>query len=330
MSEVQKKPIISIIIPAFNAEKYIESAITSVLDQSIKDIEVVVVNDGSTDRTKIIVENIARNDARLILINQLNSGKPSVARNVGITNSSSEYIAFLDADDTMLPEKLATQLSVFEQHSDIVLLYHDYICITSENELSPISRLRYIKYLEKAKSYLVPCGNNTYLTTDNFYNFMSTNMFGISTVTVMIKREVLYKEEEWFPENMDIGEDLDLWLRTIKKYRAAFIDKVYSQVRKHPDSITQNPERMIFGLITAQKRNLTRARDLLTKKEIKLMKHQLASKYRKLGYLYWLNNNRPMSRKCYKESFYLRPGARQVLSILKTFIPWRAKSSQTG
>jgi glycosyltransferase involved in cell wall biosynthesis len=90
----------SIVIPLYNKEKYIKRAITSVLDQTIQDFEIIVVNDGSTDNSTNIVKSIT--DNRIKLINQENQGV-SVARNTGIENTKNEYIAFLDADDKWEP-----------------------------------------------------------------------------------------------------------------------------------------------------------------------------------------------------------------------------------
>lgn len=322
-------PLISVIIPAFNAEKYIESAINSIRSQSVKEIEIMVVNDGSSDNTRAIVEDIARLDPRVKLINQANSGKPSIARNVGISNTSGKYIAFMDADDIILPGKLEAQLALFNKLSNISLIFHDWMNIKPDNDLISSSHLKSIKFLEKAAPYLNFIQKGIYVTKDNYYNFASTVTLGILTITVMLKREILNHEDEWFPEDLDIGEDLDLWYRLLMKHRAAFIDEAYCQYRKHPDSITQNSERMILGLITAQKRNLIRAKNRLTKKEIKLIKHQLSYKHRNLGYLYYKNEKRLLAINCYKESFFLRPGAKQILSLLKVLIPCITISRQS-
>lgn len=89
---------VSVIIPAFNTEKYIERCLQSILEDKLKNIEVIVINDGSTDNTAVLVEEISKNDSRVKLISQKNSGQ-GVARNVGMNNSSGEYLYFVDSDD---------------------------------------------------------------------------------------------------------------------------------------------------------------------------------------------------------------------------------------
>lgn len=95
--------MLSIIIPVYNGEKYIESAIKSVLKQPYRNLEIVVVNDCSTDKTKVIVEKMSAEDDRIRLINQSSNKGVSSARNKGIAESCGEYIVFLDCDDVWLP-----------------------------------------------------------------------------------------------------------------------------------------------------------------------------------------------------------------------------------
>lgn len=91
---------VSIIIPIYNASKTIEKTILSIINQTYKELEIICVNDGSTDMTKEILENIANNDSRVIIINQINSGV-STARNVGLSTAKGKFVIFVDADDTI-------------------------------------------------------------------------------------------------------------------------------------------------------------------------------------------------------------------------------------
>ncbi|MGE7663631.1 glycosyltransferase family 2 protein [Peribacillus sp. NPDC097197] len=93
-------PKVSVIVPVFNSEKYISRCIESILAQSFSNIELIIVNDGSTDKSEIIIKNFKDKDERIIYFPQINSG-PSEARNKGIINSSGEYIVFIDSDDTV-------------------------------------------------------------------------------------------------------------------------------------------------------------------------------------------------------------------------------------
>ena len=101
--EIKNKDVkVSVIIPAYNAEKYIEDALNSVLKSKYKNIEVIVINDGSTDRTADILNEYSEKESRLLIINEKNAGV-SKARNKGIRRARGNFIFFLDADDTINP-----------------------------------------------------------------------------------------------------------------------------------------------------------------------------------------------------------------------------------
>ncbi|WP_431858578.1 glycosyltransferase family 2 protein [Azospirillum sp.] len=108
-------PTLSIVIPAYNVAAYIEQAVTSALDQSVRDCEVIVVDDGSTDATPAVLAALAeaRGDTRLRIVRQENGGL-SAARNTGIRHARSRYIGFLDGDDAWRPEKAERQLALME------------------------------------------------------------------------------------------------------------------------------------------------------------------------------------------------------------------------
>lgn len=113
--------MISIIIPVFNAEKYINRCIKSVVDQSYSELEIIVVNDGSIDNSLFICELLATQDRRIKVISQDNGGV-SKARNTGLRLAKGEYVMFLDSDDYMLPEMCKTMLDVLhKKQADCVI-----------------------------------------------------------------------------------------------------------------------------------------------------------------------------------------------------------------
>ena len=115
-------PAVSIIVPAFNQEKWIAETLDSVLAQSIPDWECIVVNDGSTDGTEAIARSYAQKDARIKVVCQANGGL-SAARNTGIRASQAEFILPLDADDKIAPEYLKKALARFKAHPNTKLVY---------------------------------------------------------------------------------------------------------------------------------------------------------------------------------------------------------------
>jgi len=108
-------PKVSVIIPAYNCGNLIERTILSVCNQTFKDWELIIVDDGSTDKTKEVVLSFQKKDSRIKYFFQNNSGAPAKPKNVGILNATGKYIAFLDHDDEWVPKKLEKQIGVFEK-----------------------------------------------------------------------------------------------------------------------------------------------------------------------------------------------------------------------
>lgn len=111
--------MISVIVPVYNVETYLEECLDSIQNQTYTDLEVILVNDGSTDGSKAICERYCQTDKRFRLINQSNQGQ-SVARNTGVTASRGEFIAFVDSDDMILANYLETLMQHMGEDVDIV------------------------------------------------------------------------------------------------------------------------------------------------------------------------------------------------------------------
>ena len=126
-------PTVSVIIPSYNHEKYIRQCIQSVLDQTFQDFEIIITDDGSSDRTVEIIETFT--DPRIkIYRNYINKGA-SVATNNCILNSHGKYIAMLSSDDIWFPEKLDIQVNFLEKHQDISVVFSKVEWIDQDNKL---------------------------------------------------------------------------------------------------------------------------------------------------------------------------------------------------
>ena len=132
MSSSAAKPVVSVVVPLYNTEKYVVECIGSVLDQSLSEWEVLVIDDGSRDRSAQVVEKIASRDRRVRLLRHpggVNLGV-SRTRRLGIMEASGDYIAFLDADDAFEPSKLERQVSLMKSHLDCVLCHTGIRAVT--------------------------------------------------------------------------------------------------------------------------------------------------------------------------------------------------------
>ena len=201
--------MISVVIPLYNKSPYILRTLESVLNQTYTDFEVVVVDDGSTDGGEKIVESFT--DPRIRLVRQANAGV-SAARNAGIKAARGEWIAFQDADDQWVPEKLALQMEQIKKKPDIQWISGGFIRV--RNGVTVCYKERFKDKWFEADSIisdaLVPLAQG----------------YHICTITIMIKREILI-DIGGFDENLTSGEDLDLWVRMAVRYPChLYIDKV--------------------------------------------------------------------------------------------------------
>ena len=139
---------LSVIIPVYNVEKYVERCIKSVLRQELHsndEFEVVIVNDGSHDNSMSIVNEIVKSYANVTIINQENSGL-SVARNVGLQNTSGDYVWFVDSDDWIEPGSINTILSIFNSNDDVdIISFHLNSVVEDTSEVTTSSLNKYLK-----------------------------------------------------------------------------------------------------------------------------------------------------------------------------------------
>jgi glycosyltransferase involved in cell wall biosynthesis len=205
-------PLVSVIIPAYNAVRYLDEAMDSVLAQTMDDLELIVVDDGSTDATAATVR--ARTDPRIRLVEKENRGTVADARNAGIAAARAELLAFLDSDDVWVPSKLARQMALFDEHPELALVYCGY-AITDH-------RLR-------VKTVIWPDEQDP-----RFRNWLLLQGNGIApSSTSMIRRAVLDRVGGYRLE-LSVSEDVDLAERIASTHAVAAVDACLTGYRTHP------------------------------------------------------------------------------------------------
>lgn len=217
-------PKVSVVIPTYNCAKYLPETIDSVLNQTYRDFEIIVVDDGSADDTKTITQcYINKYPDKIRYFYQENKG-PGAARNFGIKKSVGEYIAFQDADDLWLSTKLKKQVELLEQDAQIALVFSDM-----QQRLG--SEVLYKAFLIEKGYYERICGGNLFLELTKI-NF-------IFTPTVVLRKNI-FSRIEMFNENYKIGEDYDMWLRVAKDFKVALINEPLVIRRLHSSNTTHN------------------------------------------------------------------------------------------
>lgn len=216
-------PVVSVVIPAYNCQAYIGETISSVLAQSFRDLELIVVDDGSTDRT---VELAAGFGPPVRIVRQGNAGV-CAARNRGIRESVGRYICLLDHDDYWLPEKLATQVALLQDRPDCGAVFSQFQWWYPDRDGL---------YSQPATfaSEASPDGDDIDQEyTGWIYHLLLIDCW-VLTSTAMIRREV-FDRCGAFDETLPYSEDWDLWLRIAREYPFVKQSRATTLYRQHPD-----------------------------------------------------------------------------------------------
>ncbi len=209
------EPLVSVIIPNYNYGHFLQESIDSVLNQSYKNIEVIVVDDGSTDNSTKIIEAYSQ---RVMLISQENSGV-SAARNHGMRFAKGDFVCFLDADDSWEPNKISSQISKFNDLEIGVVYSSINICDEELNHLEIVSA-RYK-------------GDVEYL----YYRFPTTAIILLGCSTAMIRAEVANSVGE-FDTSLHTSADWDYFRRLSRLTEIDFVEFPIVNYRKHPSSMS--------------------------------------------------------------------------------------------
>jgi glycosyltransferase involved in cell wall biosynthesis len=226
-------PKVSVIIPTYNAEKFISETIASVMTQTYPDWEIIAVDDGSIDRTPEILRKYAEKFPQKIrVIVQKNSGV-SVARNTGIAASKGEYLAFLDHDDLWLPEKLERQVDLLDANKELGLVYSDSYIIDEKGELKG--------------TFIHSIMSKNIIRCEKFRGNIFNELFCVDFIpllTVVVRKEVLKRVGNFDPK-YKISEDYDLFLKIAQIYPVDFIDQPLAKYRMHSGGASKNLETRI-------------------------------------------------------------------------------------
>src|SRR5437899_528191 len=224
---VSSAPRVSVIIPAYNAAAYLQWALNSVLLQTFPDWEVIVIDDGSTDQTKSLVEDcMPAFCGKLRYVYQTNRGLPA-ARNTGIRHAAGEFIALLDADDVWLPARLERSVAVMDGNPDLGLVH------------SKVARIDTLGNVIEAPS--VPAAK--YLS-GRIAHHIYTRRAHILCPTVMFRRRCV-EVVGLFDDTMGGTCDRDLWFRIAERFPVGYIAETLAYYRISPTSMSSDLRRML-------------------------------------------------------------------------------------
>lgn len=205
---MKSQPLISVIIPTYNRENHVTKAIQSVIDQTYNNIEIIVVDDGSTDNTRNIVSTY---QDKIIYIYK-NNGGVSSARNIGISKAKGDYISFLDSDDSWYPEKLKKQMDYLSVNKYLAGVLCDVEFINHNNELMKVSNIRkqiphdgiIVKYL----------------------------FIKLLTMCSILTHKDVFDSIGTFDESLNTAEDIDMLLRIASRYKIGVLSEPLVQINR--------------------------------------------------------------------------------------------------
>lgn len=208
------KPLVTVLMPVFNGEKYIYEAIESILNQTFRNFEFIIIDDGSTDQTSTIIKSFT--DPRIRLVQNTENIGVSKSSNKGLALAEGIYIARLDADDVSLPERLSKQVEYLEHHPNIGVLGTSLQIIDAHNN--------------KSNTLLLPTQHNVLKWCLCFIN-------SIAHSTVMMRREVV-EQVHGYNADMVLAEDYDLWRRLSCITQLSNLHDIYVLYRVHDANAT--------------------------------------------------------------------------------------------
>jgi len=224
----EDSPLVSVITPVFNGATWLAESLDSALAQTCSSLELIVVNDGSTDDSLAIALARARTDGRIRVIDQANAGLPA-ARNRALKEARGAYLALLDADDAWLPNHLLLAMEAFEHDPDLGLVHANIERVDSHGIQIGIPRRNWSQDLDA-------------------FEALALRHEHVSCPTAVFSRAALDMVGGFDPRFTGLGcEDRDLWLRIAARFRIRYIDEVTARYRVHPASMSAASERMALA-----------------------------------------------------------------------------------
>lgn len=290
-------PSVSVIIPVYNCEKYVGPAIDSVLAQTYRDFELIVVNDGSTDGTPEVLSKYA---GKIVRIDQENKNVAE-ARNTGVRAARGKYLAFLDSDDLWRPEKLEKQVAILEKNPSVGYVYTN------------------VEYLFRDERLLGDAFSMGAAHRGNVADKLIMGNF-ICVSSALMRADLFKDEAEFFRSQFILCEDYDVHLRMSVKCEFDYVDEKLVIYRVHPVNASRNRVLMwerAVGIVE----DFIRKNPELGKQHPGLFKKALLSKKVILAYGYLAAGDVAAARKQYMEYCAGNPGdVKRLVLFFLTFL----------
>jgi hypothetical protein len=238
--QVADKPLVSVVMSVFNGERFLRGAVESILNQTFRDFEFIIIDDGSTDATPYLLDRYAASDSRMRVFHQENRGLiQSLNRGCGLAQG--KYIVRMDADDVAMPDRIVRQIDFLEKNPEVALLGGAIEGIDSRGRSLFVDR----PALEDKK------------IRDGLYS----NSFPLCHPAVVFRKEA-FQAVQGYRSQFLHAEDIDLWLRILERWKAANLPDVVVRKRYHSDQVSGGKRRQqVVSVLGARAAALARRRD---------------------------------------------------------------------
>jgi len=313
-------PRISVLMPAHNAEPYIAAAVRSALEGGESDLEVVVVDDGSTDGTVAAVHTLQ--DPRVTVIPITASGGPARPRNVALRHARAQYVAMLDADDVLKPGWLAASADALDRHAVAGFAFGDFERMDADGNV-----------FETSASYAYPtfrglrwepAGDDWRLIPQSelAHGLIYGNFIGTSSVVL---RRDLVRAAGGFDESLPNADDVDLWYRLAHRCAALYSPRLAYSYRVLANSVARGPPlRTALSRIKVLRRERARWHDRRARRQLD---RRIAENLASIGYQQRLHRDRWLAVRTYLRAYITSPESRWLAYLFSTLL-FRSKKAE--
>jgi glycosyltransferase involved in cell wall biosynthesis len=296
---------LSIVVPTYNYARYLERCLLSVAQQTTPECELLVVDDGSSDNTREIVEKFCseRPEQNIGYFYQDNAG-PSAARNLGARMANGEYLCFLDADDLLAAEAVPAIISAIDRFPQAGMIFFGYRTVNLDGR--------------KTERQPEKIGENR---TENFRRFILKRFQGFPTGAAIVKRDILIRIR--FPEGVHSNEDTVFFAQIFANYPAVSVPGVVMETIRHPGSLRNDLQRIEASGLKAVECLFDS--QLLTPQQMKLRPQYLANRCLSLFRTYYLHGKYARARDYYRQALLAHPAAVLQWSYFRKYLRclWR-------
>ena len=315
------QPLVSVIIACFNSIPYLSCTIDSVLNQTYTNIELILVDDCSTDGTVALINDYIARDQRIRLIQRKQrGGRPAITKNTGLEYVTGEFVCFLDHDDYYHPRKIEDLLSSLVENPECIAAFHDIDLVDKQgNFLS-----KYLdNFVAEANDYIRYIGASKYICNTRFFAFQSINYAAIHTISIMIAIERFGRDNLLFDTRFQVCDDTDLWIRLGLSGQMIFLDKSLASYRQHGTNITRNQIKVQEDALILMEHNFPRVSNKISKQEKQSLVNRITNYYNDLGWMYRCKDTRKKSIFAYINAWKWSKSVKHLIHAAKAIFPVR-------